>query len=97
MFVPPPLVEFTSVESQVKKPRGRNGDVLPDGILEFRFIDEDGNGTKGFERRKNIGPGPVPQLDSLRIVFKRGEQRLQTIHRFSRLFKARRKLNQQAA
>ncbi len=50
MFVPPPLVEFTSVESEVKKRRARTGDVLPDGILEFRFIDEGWNGTNGLRR-----------------------------------------------
>src|SRR6266481_5972749 len=50
MFVPPPLVEFTSVESEVKKRRARTGDVLPDGILEFRFIDEGRNGTNGLRR-----------------------------------------------
>src|ERR1700741_783781 len=59
VFMPPPLVEFTSVKSEVKVFRSGTYDILADGILELWFIDKCGNGAGLQERWKYIGPGTM--------------------------------------
>lgn len=96
VFMAPPLVEFASMESEIKVSRCGLYDILTNGILELGFIDECWDCVHFQNHRESIGPGTMAQFDSFGKVLEGSQYGLQLIPRFRRLSEARGKLKQQA-
>jgi len=51
MFVPPPFLKLAPVEPKIQQRRAGSGDLLPDRIFEFRFVDKRWSSTKRLKCR----------------------------------------------